>query len=200
MDYLKTIEKALKKGGRLHTFRSGGGLRVVRIERNGELLAYGEHPSIDDALAHAAEDFKAGGREYGSVYGGSKPHYLTGSPEATSRLDLWVLQGHNFDAYYDKEFVVELKGYFHTKEPEGILETVLREGELVWEARGYKFKSSPIRFANGAPGYTTEVVRSPKGGNAYRAHDYWGTKVGRADNLTEAISLAFETPEQETED
>ena len=38
------INKALKEGGRLHAFLSGSGLRVVRIEKNGKLKGYGEHP------------------------------------------------------------------------------------------------------------------------------------------------------------
>ena len=46
------IEKALKDGARLHAFLSGGGLRVVRIEKKKDtetkdeddnLISYGEH-------------------------------------------------------------------------------------------------------------------------------------------------------------
>lgn len=197
-DYLDVIEKALKKGGRLHTFRSGGGLRVVRIERRGELVAYGEHPNLEDALSHAAEDYLAGGRDYDSVYGGSKPHYLTGSSTASSSLDRWVLQGNNFDAHWDQSaFVVELKGYFSTPQPEGILDAVVAQGELVWGYRGYKYSSTPIRFANGELGYSTRVVEVPSGKTDHGAFHYQGTKLGRAASLGEAIKLALEASEQE---
>jgi len=109
----KGISAALKCGCRLHAFRSGGGLMVVRISETGEKLkGYGEHPHIDEALDYADEDCLAGGRKYTDVYGKIHPHYLTGTNEATSPLDAWIKRGRTFDAYCkDDEFVVELHGY-----------------------------------------------------------------------------------------
>lgn len=109
---LHGIEQALKGGCRLHAFRSGGGLRVVRIEEAGTLKGYGEHPHVSEALIHANDDAVAGGREYSQVYGGAKPLYLTGSSVPESGLDDWLMHGNTFDAYSEAdEFVFELKGF-----------------------------------------------------------------------------------------
>lgn len=106
------IDQALERGNRLHGFLSGGGLRVIRLELDGELKGYGEHPNVDEALIHASEDFSAGGRDYYEVYGKLYPHYLTGSSEITSPLDGWLLRGRTIDAYrvYRGKVRVELTG------------------------------------------------------------------------------------------
>ena len=93
---LEGIDQALQDGKILRAFRSGGGLRVVRIEdsRDGPLKGYGEHPNLMPALLHASVDYLAGGRPYDKVYGESESHYLTGTTQSEDRLDLWVLQGH----------------------------------------------------------------------------------------------------------
>lgn len=107
------ISQALFEGCRLHAFRSGGGLMVVRVsEADGKLRGYGEHPHIDEALDYADEDYLAGGRKYTDVYGKIHPHYLTGNSNAISPLDAWVKRGRTFDAFCDNDgFVVELHGY-----------------------------------------------------------------------------------------
>ena len=62
-DSYPNLQEALKNGANLHAFLSGGGLRVVRIEKMNketgkkELLSYGEHPYFSGALVHADEDF-----------------------------------------------------------------------------------------------------------------------------------------------
>lgn len=105
------LEEALRAGCRMHAFSSGGGLRVVRIERSGKSVAYGEHPYINEALRIAAEDYKAGGRAYQDVYGKIEKEYLTGDPCPNSDLDMWVRKGSTFDAWFEDElFVFELKG------------------------------------------------------------------------------------------
>lgn len=113
---LSGIVTALKNGCVLHAFRSGGGLRVVRIEkekRGGDLVGYGEHPMAADAFSHANEDYLAGGRKYEKVYGKIHPHYLTGAvPSGNDPLDAWIYKGFELDAYYEnKKIVVELTGY-----------------------------------------------------------------------------------------
>ena len=84
---MQMLEGALRKGNVIRAFLSGGRLRVVHIEkgRHGKLTGYGEHPNIEDALKHAAEDFAAGQRDYKKVYGekGLYPHYLSGSSSAS---------------------------------------------------------------------------------------------------------------------
>jgi hypothetical protein len=97
MNTMAVLEKALRAGNTMHAFRSGGGLRVIRIEKGqrGALKGYGEHPGVDEALQHAAEDYEAGHRDYSKVYSskGLYPHYLTGSSSSETELDAWIRQG-----------------------------------------------------------------------------------------------------------
>ena len=45
------IEKALKENCKIHGFSSGGGLRVIRIEKGDLLRGYGEHPHLEELMA-----------------------------------------------------------------------------------------------------------------------------------------------------
>lgn len=198
---MENIERALRDGCRLHAFRSGGGLRVVRMERDGTLVGYGEHPEMEEALRHADEDVAAGGRPYAEVYGedGLYDHYLTGSSTKSSDLDAWILKGGTFDAYVAAvdEFVAELEAYENTPMPEGVEERT-RNGEVIeWEHRGYRYQSGPCRFPNGERGCSTSVVFSPPGrGNS----DPWMYKVvreGRGASLKEAIDAALKADGEE---
>lgn len=110
-----SLENKLKKNHSIHGFRSGGGLRVVRLEKcendskRGSLEAYGEHPYVYNALQHLEEDCAAGGREYNKVYGPIHDHYLTGAyAESGCNFDAWACAGNGFDIFYrDGEFVFE---------------------------------------------------------------------------------------------
>jgi len=193
---LTGIEKALREGCRLHGFRSGGGLRVVRIEQNEELRGYGEHPNVEDALSHANEDFLAGGRPYNKVYGKSKPHYLTGSSQATSPLDHWLLRGNTIDAYVRKrDVVVELKGYAQTETPHTVTAQLKKSGQpIVWTYRGYTFETY-----QGFHGETTRILKVPedKRGKGSDAFLYRIIKTGRAKEFFKALEHAFEAEEIE---
>lgn len=100
------IDQALERGGKIHSFRSGGGLRVFRLEIDGKLKGYGEHPDALVAIQHLEEDLAAGGRPYGEVYGVIHTHYLTGVSAPSCELDRWLLRGLNVDATHDGEGVV----------------------------------------------------------------------------------------------
>jgi len=191
--YLDTLGKALRDGACLHAFLSGGGLRVVCLERPmGTLVGYGEHPQLCDALSHAAEDYLAGGRPYKEVYGGSKPHYLTGSTTPNDDFDAWIRRGQTMDARCDDSaIVVELHGYDHQETPKEV-GTRLRAGETVrWEARGYQFESTPFRFNNDEVGWSTKTLKSPPGRRDIDAMHYKITKTGRADSLATAMDAAL---------
>jgi hypothetical protein len=104
-DTMATLERALRGGHVIHAFRSGGGLRVVLIEkgRHGPLAGYGECPHISEALRQAAEDYPTGAR--GKLH--SIPPAAATAP--TSKLDAWVHAGRPFDARCEGDlFVVEL--------------------------------------------------------------------------------------------
>lgn len=191
--YLDTLDKALRDGACLRAFLSGGGLRVVCLERpTGTLVGYGEHPHLCDALSHAAEDYLAGGRPYKEVYGGSKPHYLTGSTTPNSDFDAWIRQGQTMDACCDRDqIVVALRGYEHQKTPESV-QAKLGAGETVcWRARGYQFESAPARFGDGEIGWSTRVIETPPGRRDIDAMHYKITKTGRADSLATAMDAAL---------
>ncbi len=206
---ISAIEQALRDGCRLHTFRSGGGLRVVRIENNeGELKGYGEHPAIMDALVHANQDCIDGHIPYEKQYGenGKYVHYLTGSTHSSTELDQWVKQGYTFDAYYktkDGCFVVELKGYEREDVPKDVQERVRNtRNPEVWknEKRGYEFLSEPFIFpGNGELGVSTKVVSSPAGKEKGDPFMYEIIKIGySAMNLWEAVGNAFVAENVET--
>lgn len=194
------LTAALAAGCKLHSFLSGGGLRVVRLEdRAGLLRGYGEHPSIEVALNHAGEDYEAGGRPYHTVYNGkNQTHYLTGSSAPSSALDAWVLQGQTFDAYHlsDGVLVVELVGYMHQKVPPEI-ETAAMEKPVEWEARGYRFRSEPTRFPNGTPAISTGVLAGPPGVPQHRAWHYQVAKQGKGQSFEEALTAALAAEPQE---
>lgn len=86
----KGLNDSLRDGNTIRAFRSGGGLRVIRIENSrGTLVGYGESYSARPALVEANNDYLAGGLPYECVY-------LTGTSAAESYLDAWVLSGKKF--------------------------------------------------------------------------------------------------------
>jgi hypothetical protein len=138
---LTNIEKALREGCKVRAFLSGGGLRVIRIEdAEHELKGYGEHPHAEEALQHADDDYAAGGREYSDVYGGTEPHYLTGSTTTVGELDAWVRTGSTFHAVTEGDgFVFVLDGY-----DENINQiTKTGHGTTLWEAQLAAFAAEP---------------------------------------------------------
>jgi hypothetical protein len=193
---LSGIEKALQEGCKLHGFRSGGGLRVIRLEKANKLRGYGEHPNVEGALNHADEDFLAGGRKYGDVYGKSKDHYITGSNSASSELDQWILRGHTIDAYLQgKEIVVELKGTEEVRTPKDLVEKMKKTCENVrWSKNGFTYISTPT-----STGYTTEVISAPKGKNTVGSSPwfYEVLKVGKGDKFYTALEEAIKAEEVE---
>lgn len=197
---LAGINQALKDGCRVHAFRSGSGLRVIRIEHNEELKGYGEQPQVEGALSDADEDFLAGGRPYEEVYGALKPHYLTGGSTSTSPLDSWLLQGRTFDAWQDGENVVfQLKGVTEVKIPREILDEVLRTGKpATWEHRGYTYRTA--KFPAGEPCTSTEVIQNPnESENNTDAWMYHITKTGRGADFCQAMENALRAEEVEVD-
>lgn len=210
------LEGALRKGSVMHAFLSGGGLRVIRLEkgRHGKLTGYGEHPHVDEALRHAAEDFAAGGRPYSEVYGtfdfdhpeggkkGIYPMYLTGASTPDGELDAWVRQGHTFDARFEGgEFVFELRGLEESRTPEGYVKRCTAGETIRWtDERGVTYECSPSRFPNGEACCSTRIVSRPRGMKEHRAWMYYAVRTGKGQTLEEAVAAAFKAPKIEVED
>ena len=193
-----TIEASLREGGKLHAFLSGGGLRVVRVDQGSQALGYGEHPYVEDALTHLAEDIKAGCRPYNETYGdkGCYTSYLTGATTPDSALDTWVRGGSTFDGFIDgAEVVFEMHGYGKQEYPEGLRERVMSTGKTeTFEDRGYTFEVGPFTFpGNGEKGTTMRTLKRPDDGRPdHRDTMFQVVKTGRAPTLSEAVTLAFE--------
>lgn len=189
------LASAFEIGCNLHAFRSGGGLRVIRLEKGDKLFGYGEHPNVEDALRIAGEDFEAGGRPYDKVYGPIETPYWTGSSSPSSDLDAWVLQGQTFDARPTPEgILVELVGYEDQPHPPAVMEAA-KLAAVEWEARGFRFRTSPAgRFATGEPAISTEVIGMPEGATSNDAFHYRVSKQGVAATLEEAVALALAAP------
>ena len=196
---IEVIEGALRSGAKLHAFLSGGGLRVLSLDLDGKRVGYGEHPNVEEAFTHLAEDFEAGNRPYKEVYGKLHTHYLTGSSETTSALDAWVCQGSKFDAYeQDGLFVFVLSGHGHTEMSKDMEERATNGETIRWSHRGYTFESWPSVFpGNGEKCCVTSILESPEGRGGADPWMYPITKTGRAEVLVEAIAKAFEAEEIE---
>ena len=107
------LEEALKDGAKMHVFLSGGGLRVVGLEKKkdskedigheeDEHLSYGEFPYFSGALSHAEEDF---GLSYSEQYGKKHVHYLTGAyPMPFDVIDVYLKAGGSFVVVYSKRW------------------------------------------------------------------------------------------------
>lgn len=202
--HLKRIERALIVGGRLHAFLSGGGLRVINIEKEGakRSIAYGEAPEANEAFRILVDDYEAGGRAYASVYGKIEKHYLTGSSAPQGRLDVWLRQGHTFNAWHETgEFVFELRGLEESRPPPDTVKRCTAGETISWtDDRRVTYECRPSRFPNGELCCSTRIVSKPEGMPDHRAWLYYATQVGHGASLHEAIDAAFAAPKHESTD
>lgn len=194
MKNLNGIEKALRDGCHVRGFLSGGRLRVVRIELNHQLKGYGEHPNVMDALSHANEDYLAGGRPYDKVYGGSKPHYVTGSHESNHPLDRWLLQGSKFDGRRDQEHVVvQLEGYAELRYDLEAAKLALEKAPVYeFTQRGFVY-----HVQRSGDGFSAHVVPGEPRSSKKDPWMWEITKTGHGKSFWEAANAAFEAPEIE---
>ncbi|MFB6209325.1 MAG: hypothetical protein ABEJ56_04290 [Candidatus Nanohaloarchaea archaeon] len=104
-DRFPDVDEALQEGMDLRVFRSGGGLRVARLEdEEDELRGYGEHFHVSPALNLAGNNYQGDQEITGNV--------LTGSQEAENTLDSFILGGGKIHAWLDGEGVnVEATDY-----------------------------------------------------------------------------------------
>lgn len=160
---LPGLMEALQEGEIFHAFLSGGGLRVIHSRDSHK--GYGENIHIEEALVHANEDWLAGGRPYGEVYGPIYPHYLTGDSMSSSNIDAWVRQGQTFNLWYsDNQVVCELHGYINQDIPEWVQAKAKESpGTIVaWESRGFLFGTAYVIGlfpGNGEDGFSSCIMR-----------------------------------------
>lgn len=160
-----TVDAALRDSLQMHVFLSGGGLRVVRLERHEpgiepELLGYGEGPVLEDALLFAAEDYAAGGRaKRVSVY-------LTGQSAPSSEADAWVRRGRAIDAQnFGETIAVWLRGLSFHGFPESVVEEARVTKKVVpYVQHGVHMHCEPnaddscTGYATGLKGYREQFI------------------------------------------
>lgn len=140
----------------MHIFRSGGGLRVVRVEKDkkrGKLLGYGEYCNVEQALDLADCELAGEKSEYTT-------EYLTGSSTPTSKLDEWVLCGYDTNFRFQNEKFVFLSAMtLDISPPKELIERSTNGREyLKWEFEGRKFTITPGNFPSGARCCTIRCV------------------------------------------
>jgi len=178
------LTAALKRG-KFHGFRSGGGLRVFRIDNGNKCVAYGEHPNAMEALALLARDSTVGGRVYGKVYGALHPHYLTGSSTPDGELDKWILQGNTIDAHVTEGIVtVVLSGYGEFHSPPNLYEISRKQlgKAIVHTNRGFTFETTSS---------STRCVGTPEGRAEHLAWMWHEARTGTGASFFEALATAF---------
>lgn len=191
------ITRSLKEGNRLHAFLSGGGLRVIRIEkgkRADKLLGYGEHPHVDDALKLADETLRTGKMPKESVY-------LTGSSTAEGPLDQWLREGLTFDAWAnaDGTVVVQLLNSFYSDPvPQELLQKAHAEGTAEWRNRGgihlvHSVSYHPNRREHRYDYGLKEIKRCTQNVN------YPVAKTGKGADFDLALAAALAAPQLEVE-
>jgi hypothetical protein len=190
------LVKALKSGNKIHCFLSGGGLRVVRIEKvgGGALKGYGEHPHFMEAIRHADEDFLAGGRPYNKVYGenGLYDCYLTGASTPEKGIDQWVRSGNAVDFFYHGgKFILETEQFRHCGPPKELTDRVATTGKAerwVCPETAYVYLAEPMRFPNGLPGTSIKCMNEKANGKDPWYRNY--PIVIKANTFEELISKA----------
>jgi hypothetical protein len=171
LDAYPAVEACIRSGGRIHAFRSGGGLRVLRLEQDERLKAYGEHPHVEVAFRHLEEGCAAGGRPYGEVYGTIYDNYWTGSTTTSSSIDRFLRMGRSFDIFYKRRnaglFVCRAEYLAERHAPEWIGEYVMKyQVNFQWETSGHLYEASPFVFpGNGEQGWSVRCLTNPKGVN-----------------------------------
>ncbi|MGI6324599.1 MAG: hypothetical protein ACOXZS_01415 [Bacilli bacterium] len=97
---LTGIEKAVLQDDCIaKIFRSGGGLRVMRIEKKDEkntLVGYGEHVTFIPMLNEASRSYNNGNIQ-------DETTYLTGDPTPDCMLDTWTLSGNKIFIEKDQD-------------------------------------------------------------------------------------------------
>lgn len=166
----KHINEALLLGFKLHCFRSGGGLRVLRLDRmfqGKNKCYYAESHNFYDALRILEDDIVAGGREYSEVYGIIENHYLTGSYSEGNNIDTWVCSGNPFDVKFEiDKCVIDMSTKEDICVPKEIANKVQENKTPIYWKTPYTdriFKTEQYKFADNSIGCSTTTIPSRSG-------------------------------------
>jgi hypothetical protein len=195
---LARVSRSLSTGCKLRAFRSGGGLRVLRMEDElGILIGYGEHPNVSGAFRILVDDIIAGGRGYADVYGKIEPHYIAGSASAEDAVDAWLLCGHKLEitGNIDGECTAHLEWLARFQVPE-LVKSAARKGATLRykDERGVEFETGPYILPSGDRGITTRCVSKPS-----NVDDVWcweKTKMRTEKSLAALLSSDIWTKEE----
>lgn len=188
------IEEPLQDGNKLRCFSSGFGLRVARLQApEGQLVGYGEAPTIDVALADAAENYHTG-ESYRRQYLDDDSRYLHrvyGSEESVSPLDAHLHRGGKLLAYWACDAVVAGIYSLRDTPAQELLEPLFEESED-------KFPIIVTEF-----GRIYAISRIRNGLDIARLHDKSSfvcvVQNGTGDTLHEAIDVALTAEQVESE-
>lgn len=196
---MDVLTKTLLQGkSSVHAFRSGGGLRVLRLEagpKRGPLLAYSEAPQFDEALVHLSEDIENDGlaaKNYQAVYGinGKKQGYYTGTSSASSKADEMILCGGTLDLYGSDGVITAVFQTYERALKEEDWKPVFHGETVRIEKRGFTYILRPTRMPGGQGGGTCETIRGP-GSEGKDDHMYEVTYTGKGATVAEAIEAAL---------
>jgi len=160
----ESIQVALFDGFKLHGFRSGGGLRVLSLEKEGESEKYyGESINFEEALRILEDDVKAGGRAYKDVYGKIETHYLTGEYGDESRgIDSLIVRGNSFDIFVEHGWFIFYSDAFVQFVPDQRIDDYVtdRGVTVFWKSKvgeRYDFYESSLLIFPGSGGRGTSI-------------------------------------------
>lgn len=196
---LYAIEDPLRDGNNLRCFRSGFGLRVARIEApEGQLVGYGEAPTIEVALADAAENYHTGEsyeRQYRSA-DARYQHKIYGSEKSVSPLDAHLNRGGKLLAHWACNATVAGLYTLESLPSNELMEPLYEEGEDSFPVMLTQFGRV---FAINRTDRGLSAVAMPMDNTEQSGWFACVVQNGTGDTLREAVEKAFEAEKVESE-
>ncbi len=184
------IAEAFRRGFELHIFCERFGpriLRVVRWQLDGELVGYGQGPTLCVAWQRAIDDLAENSRPYEDVYGNQFPAHYAGDERASGSLERWVVGGNMLYAYQERDLIeVQLRGWREDIPDPSCVELARRTGvPQDFMSRGVRYSLSLC---------SNSVVMQVVSSGAHRAFNYRTLQTASAADLITAQRAAFKVP------
>lgn len=182
---LKAVEQVLKNGCRLSGFSLGNGLRVINIEKDDKLTAYGVSVEVLGALNNVNKACACGEKPYNTPQ-----CYLTGQYEISCKLDLIVRRNNYFEVYFENGlFISRYKtvDYMIIIPPYHIIQKFFnrstREPEI-YQKYGYTYRAKP---PNADSSWYISIIGRPKGRKSPSGAVFDVTYIGKGLTIGTAI-------------